>query len=149
MTYFKKSRAIEQLLTIIFIWMAMVIVRAGILYIQGVDAKTPFPVDELTQFIDLKLLGSFTAAGLIVFAAFKAFGHRANATERKNSDYYADLALDEIGGVLYNFGALIAVCAYLGAEKLFWLAVPVFWFVGYKLKSCESTSDQTQDQVNG
>lgn len=69
-----------------------------------------------------------------LFLIFKALGHRAKSDDRRRSDEYAELALDEIGSALYHFGALLLVCAFVGATLWYAPVGLIFWYIGYRLK---------------
>lgn len=145
-SFFKKPHAIQQLITVFLLWLCVAIITAVITGIRSDDPTAPFPANELTRFIDLKQLLIIAIAGAIVFSLFKAVGHRADSRDRQRSDHYADLALNEIGGTLYNFAALLAVSAYVGESKSYFIVSLTCCVAGYKLKPTEpSLANTTHD----
>ena len=134
MSFFRKPAAIEQLITIALLWFCVVILTAVLFAYTGAAANDPFPVKEITRFLDWQQLIILAAASAALFAAFKAVGHRSSTDSRRRSDEYADLALDEIAGALFHFGSLPFVCAAVGASRWYFALTVAMWWVVYKLK---------------
>ena len=135
MIFFPKINiAIQQLFVVILLWLFAGLITGVLFLLRGAELTAPFPVKDLTKFIDWEQLGVFAASAVCLFAFFKWFGHRGKTDDLRRSDQYADLALDEIGSVLYHFGALLIVCAIVGAAKWYLPLGLLFWYVGYRFK---------------
>ena len=134
MIFPKKKTAFEQLLAVSLLWLCAVVITGGLFVLRGAEPTAPFPVKDLTKFIGWEQLGVFAASAVCLFALFKGVGHRGKTDDRRRSDQYADLALDEIGSALYHFGALLLVCASVGATKWYIPLGLLFWYVGYRFK---------------
>ena len=133
--FFFKKRAIEQLSTIALLWGCIFVLAWLLFTVNGGAANAPFPAKELTRFLDWRLILILPLAGAILFALFKAVGHRSTGDDHRRSDEYADLALDETGGALFHFGSLLFVCVFAGETNCWYIVLAVaMWCVGYILK---------------
>lgn len=131
----KKQKAIYQLLTNVLLWLCVVVVTGVIYFIRGNSPASPFPLHEVTRFIDFWLLFTVAAAGLLLFAGFSIARQRsASEKDKERADYFADLVLDEGASVLYNFGSLLAACVTVGASAWYLIVTLFCYGVGYYLK---------------
>ena len=129
----RKKKAIWQLLTVILLWFCVV---AGTMIAFAIreGGNRSFPVSEIEKFVAFPQLVSLGAGGVLLFLLFKAFGHRGPDDERRRGDFFADLALDEMGSALYHLGSLSFVCGIFGASHWYFILALASLFLGYKLK---------------
>lgn len=137
----KKKTACYQLITNILLWLCVVVVTGVIYFIRGNSPTSPFPLHEVTKFIDFWLLFTVAAAGVVLFSGFSIVGQRSSGEkDKERAIYFAELVLDEIGSAFYNFGSLLAACVTVGASVWYLLATVFFYVVGYYLKSNDNVS---------
>jgi hypothetical protein len=130
-----KKTAAYQLATNFLLWLAFIGITVGFKFLRGQDLSKPFPTDTLTKFIDGWLVATVIISGFLVFGLFSIFAKRLNKKDdRRRSDEYAELALDEIASALYNFGSLLFACIVVGASPWYLLGTISCYWIGYYLK---------------
>ncbi|MEW8405358.1 MAG: hypothetical protein AB2688_11590 [Candidatus Thiodiazotropha taylori] len=127
--------AVKQLLANFMLWLCVAIVIGGFHLAQGNDPKSPFPTQELVKLINPALLGYVFSAGVLLFTLFAFVRHRSSNTQEQNrSEEFSSLAIDEIGSAFFNFGSLLLVAVFVGANDWYLAGALSSYVAGLYLK---------------
>jgi hypothetical protein len=135
----KKKKALYQLIGNFFLWTC---VCAVFFVVKTSSEGMSFSVKSMQEFLkfaDPKQLGYLFSGAAIFFGVLKFIEHKTNGIEeKKNANYFADIALDELASGIYTFGSIILVGAVLGENWLIGLIGIVCYVVGYWLKPSDN-----------
>lgn len=140
----KKKKAFSQLCVHVVMWNCIAFVQVAYQMIRSGSSRVQFPKTELIKLISFEQLLIYLLAGFLAFAIVALFQHKSlKLEEQKRAHHFNGLILDEMGSILFSFGAFLLVLCLFVEPSLLTLATSLSCFLaGMKLKPWDENNNQ-------